>query len=69
MYGIGPTGPTFHANGLASASGCPGCVEHIQNITLRNIHLQTGGVFACAFVDGLVVENVSRWPAGSTCKR
>ena len=66
LKGIGSTGHTFLAHGLVSTPGCPSCA-HIQNVTLRNIDLQTGGAYDCNHVDGLVVEGVKRWPEGSTC--
>jgi len=70
IVGIGPTGVSFSARGLPNASNCTGCVEHIQNVTLRNIKLETGGVYNCNFVDGLVVDNVEPWDAQrSTCPR
>ena len=67
MRGIGPTGPSMNAHGLDNATGCPGCVEHIVNLTLRGIHLESGGGWLCHDVDGLVVQDVSRWPEDSTC--
>ena len=41
LYGIGPTGAMLSAHGLSNASGCPHCVEHIQNLTIRNVSLMT----------------------------
>ena len=70
LHGIGPTGNMLGAHGLASggSSGCPGCVEHIVNLTLKNIDLQQGnGVWGCDLVDGVVVESVKPWSPKSTC--
>eukprot|EP01048_Picozoa_sp_COSAG05_P022477 COSAG05_NODE_4513_length_1483_cov_1.231214_1_plen_183_part_00 len=67
LRGIGPTGPSMRASGLDNATGCPGCVEHIVNLTLRTIHLEAGGPWLCNNVDGVVVDDVSRFPHGSTC--
>ena len=67
LHGIGPTGPTFNARGLQKSAACPTCAP-IVNLTLRNINLQTGGVYRCSNVEGIVVEGVTRWPEGSTCQ-
>ena len=55
------------AHGIDNATGCPGCVEHIVNLTLRDIHLEAGGPWLCKDVDNVVVDDVSRFPKGSTC--
>jgi hypothetical protein len=68
LRGIGSSGPSLRAHGLDNATGCVGCVEHIVNLTLRDIHLTVGGPWLCTDVDGVVVDDVSRWPQGSTCK-
>jgi hypothetical protein len=67
LRGIGPTGASMSAHGLDNATGCPGCVEHVVNITLRDIHLQAGGPWLCNDVDSTNVVDVERWPEGSTC--
>ena len=70
VSGIGPTGNMMVAHGLANngSVGCPGCLEHIVNLTLKNINLQQGaGVWNCDNVDGVVVENVKPWSTKSTC--
>ena len=71
LRGIGPTGDLMGARGLPSnASGCPGCNEHIVNLTLRDIALEQGtGLWGCSNVDGLVVERVRPWAEGSTCRK
>jgi hypothetical protein len=62
-------GHSLAAAGLPAAPGCPGCNEHIVNITLVNITLDAGaGPWDCDLVDGVVVERVSPWPAASTCR-
>jgi hypothetical protein len=67
LRGIGPTGASMSARGLDNATGCSSCVEHIVNLTLRDIHLEVGGPWLCKDVDGVVVDDVSRFPEGSTC--
>jgi hypothetical protein len=69
IHGIGPTGNMLGAHGLPSNSpGCPGCNEHIVNLTLSNIRLQGNGVWGCNLVDGVVVDDVLPWSDKSTCK-
>lgn len=67
LRGIGPTGASMSAHGVDKATGCPTCNEHIVNITLKDIEMETGGPWLCNDVDGLVRQNVKRWPEGSTC--
>lgn len=70
VHGIGPTGNMMGARGLPSnPTGCPGCVEHIVNLTLKNIDLKQGGAWGCSLVDGLVVDNVRPWLEKSTCRK
>eukprot|EP01079_Euglenida_sp_SAG-EU17-18_P002222 gene2222-491_t len=72
VRGIGPTGDMLFAKGLPdSPTGCPGCPEHIRNLTLRNIQLSQGtGVWDCTLVDGLSVDSVLPWSdAKSSCKK
>jgi hypothetical protein len=33
----------------------------------RDIHLEAGGPWLCNDVDGVIVDDVSRFPDGSTC--
>ena len=68
LHGIGSTGASLNAHGLSSASGCPGCNEHIRNLTLRNIDLSVGGVYTCSDVDNVIVKHVKQWSKESTCK-
>ena len=46
---------------------CAGCVEHVVNLTLRDIKLQAGGPWLCTDVDSVRVQGVTPWPKGSTC--
>jgi len=68
IHGIGPTGGSMSARGLVSASNCTGCNEHIQNLTIKNVNLQTGGDWLCTYVDGVDMENVKPLSEKSTCK-
>jgi len=66
LSGIGPTGTMIAAHGLPNKKGSK--VEHIVNMTLKNINLQQGnGEWSCVDVDGVVVDNVKPWSAKSTC--
>ena len=67
LHGIGPSGPCMNARGLSNASGCPGCVEHIQNLTITNVSLTQGDLWLCSLVDNLVLRDVVPAPHGSTC--
>lgn len=72
LFGIGPTGPMLSAHGLSNASGCPHCIEHIQNLTIRNVSLmrQPGpqcGLWMCDLVDGVSMHDVTPIAKGSTC--
>ena len=70
IYGVGPTGNSLLARGLPNVSARAMVADrHIVNVTLRNFSLATGGAFLCDLVDGLVVEDVRRWPTASTCKK
>ena len=65
IYGIGPTGPSLEAHGLPSNATVN---KNILNLTLHNMSLEVGGAYACDRVEGVDVDGVRRWPAGSTCK-
>ena len=68
LHGTGAAGLSLSAAGLPAAPGCPGCNEHIVNLTLRNISLDAGsGAWDCHLVDGFVADGVSPWPAASSC--
>lgn len=67
LYGVGPSGPCMNAHGLSNATGCPGCVEHIQNLTITNVSLAQGGIWSCGLVDGLVMRDVKPIKPGSSC--
>ena len=65
LHGIGPSGPCMHACGLSNATGCPGCAEHIQNLTITNVSLVQGDMWMCSLVDGAVLRDVKPMPHGS----
>ena len=65
IYGIGPTGPSLEAHGLPSNATVN---KNILNLTLHNMSLEVGGAYACDRVEGVDIDGVRRWPAGSTCK-
>ena len=70
LYGIGPTGVLMAAHGLPSQPSGDGRVQHIQNLTLRNVSLQqAGGAWQCTLVDNVTVDGVTPVPDHSTCMR
>ena len=68
LHGIGPSGPCMNARGLSNATGCTGCVEHIQNLTIKNVSLAQGDLWLCSLVDGIVLQDVKPMPHGSGCR-
>jgi hypothetical protein len=61
IHGIGPTGD------VAGWDGLPGA--HIEGVTVRNVSLQQGTVWACSNVDNVTLQKISPAQQGSCASK